>query len=304
MKLSAAGLPAIAAVVLACTLPSQVNLIVNGDFETKTIAPWVESGWASSSKVSMHDCAGAGLSYTFNCLHGGKSGQTRRPNGYWPGNAIEQTVLMVQTAEYLFTADVQIQNVQSPSTGNADAGLIELFIGGVSVGKHNFGSYAGNSKPRARMCFRFKGPSTGLKAFKLDFSRRYYSSGRTPTAFIDNILLTLAPSEPIICPLLERKINATATIDIAGTASSRFALFYGTGKFASGVRVPGFSGAWWLSGVSGQMFVNTFSGTGNFIWKPMIPNDPGLVGFLIHWQAVEANTRVSIGEVTSFAFYR
>jgi hypothetical protein len=303
MKLSTSGLPGIAAVVLACTLPSQNNLVVNGDFETSTIAPWVESGYTLSSQVSKHNCSGAGASYTFNCLHGGRTGQTRRPNGYWPGNAIEQKILVVQTLEYLFTADVQIQNIQRPATGNADAGLVELFVDGVSVGKHDFGRYVGNTAPRARMCFTFKAATTGQKVVMLDFSRKYYSSSRTPTLFIDNILLTASPIRPIICPRGERKINATASIDIEGTANSRFALFIGTGKLTSGVKVANFAGAWWLSGVTAQLFINNFDNAGKFNFKPPIPNDPGLIGFLIHWQAMEANTNVSIGEVTSFAFY-
>ncbi len=303
MKLSTSGLPGIAAVALACTLPSQNNLVVNGDFETTTIAPWVESGYTLASQVSQHNCAGAGASYTFNCLHGGKAGQTRRPNGYWPGNAIAQKILFVQTLEYLFTADVQVQNIQSPATGNADAGLVEVFVDGVSVGKHDFGRYTGNTAPRARMCFTFKAATTGQKELKVDFSRKYYSSSRTPHVFIDNILLTASPIRPIVHPRGERKINAPANIDIHGTANNRFGLFIGTGKLTSGVQIGGFGGAWWLSGAIHQLFVSTFSG-GSYNFKPVIPNDPGLVGFLVHWQAVEASTAVNIGEVTSFAFYK
>jgi V8-like Glu-specific endopeptidase len=281
------------------------NVIINGDFATGSISPWVEGGWACATGVSQHDCAGSGLSETFNCLLGGKAGQTRRPNGYWPGNTIEQSVMMIQGLTYLFTADIQVENVQSPATGNADAGLIEVFVDGNSVGSHNFGRYTGNTKPRDHMCFTFTPQSTGCKALVIDFSRKYYCSSRTPTAFIDNVKLVMSPTLPIICPRGERKVNATASIDIMGTPGANFALLMGTGKTPFGITIPGFNGQWWLDGLIFNLFAASFDpATGGYNFAPPIPNDPNLVGLLLTWQAIEAPGAVNIGEVTSFAFYQ
>ncbi|MEE2887824.1 MAG: hypothetical protein VX951_10380 [Planctomycetota bacterium] len=305
MKIPTTSLAAIiATTAFAFSLPCQVNLVVNGDFETGVISPWVESGWSCASTVSKHNCAGAGDSQTFNCILGGKAGQTRRPNGYWPGNAIEQDVLVVQTVEYLFMADVQVQNMQSPATGNADAGLVEVFVDGVSVGSHNFGRYNGNTLPRARMCFTFKATTTGLKTLLIDFSRRYYCSTRTPTCFIDNIVLVQAPMRPIVCPIGERYLNATANISIDGTPSANFALFLGLGQMPSGFAIPGFNGSWWLNAPFFQLFTLQFDAQGHYGFQPPVPNDPTLDGLLLYWQAIEAPGAVNIGEVTSFAFYK
>jgi hypothetical protein len=305
MNTSLRILLATTAMTFAAALPSQFNMLKNGDFETGTIAPWVESGYVLASRVSQHNCAGAGDSYTYNCEHGGQSGQTRRPNGYWPGNAIEQDVQIIMGLEYLFVADVQLQNVQSPSTGNADAGLIEVFVDGTSIGSHNFGRYTGNTKPRARMAFTFTATSIGLKKLLIDFSRRYYSSSRTPTAFIDNVYLVQLPVRPIVIPIGERRINSTVNIDIQGTANSTFGLFVGTAKLPSGIVLGGFQGAWWLDGLVHQLFTSTFSSTGLYGFTVPIPNDPNLVGLELNWQGVEINTAgVAMGVPTAFSFYQ
>ena len=306
MNTSLRILLATTAMTFAAALPSQNNMLVNGDFETGTIAPWVESGYVLAQRVSKHDCAGSGDSYTYNCEHGGKAGQTRRPNGYWPGNAIEQDVQMITGLEYLFVADVQLENVQSPSTGNADAGLIEVFVDGTSIGSHNFGNYVGNTKPRARMAFTFTATSIGLKKLLIDFSRKYYSSVRTPTVFIDNVYLVQLPVRPIVTPIGERRINSTVTINIEGTPTSTFGLFVGTAKLPNGIVLGGsFQGAWWLDGLVHQLFTSTFSSTGLYGFKVPIPNDANLVGLELNWQGVEINTAgVAMGVPTAFAFYQ
>jgi hypothetical protein len=291
--------------LLASALPGQFNLLTNGDFETGSISPWVESGYTLASRVSLHNCAGAGDSQTFNCEHGGQSGQTRRPNGYWPGNAIEQDVQIIQGLEYLFVADVQLENVQSPMSTNADGGLVEVFVDGASVGRHDFGRYQGGTKPRARMCFTFTATSIGLKTLLIDFSRKYYSSVRTPTVFIDNVYLVQLPVRPLVCPVGERLINSTVNIDIEGTAGSTFGLFAGTGKLPTGIVLGGFQGAWWLDGLVSQLFTSTFNSAGYYAFAAPIPNDPTLAGFPITWQGVEINgAGVAMGEPTTFAFYQ
>ncbi|MCA8955913.1 MAG: hypothetical protein KDC87_07555 [Planctomycetes bacterium] len=292
-----------AVAALALSIPAQ-NLVTNGDFETGSLAPWTESGQVLGSRVSQHDCDGAGSSYTFNCEHGGNSTQTKLPNGYYPGNAIEQNVLLVQSVEYLFMADVQVQNIQSPTSGNADAGKVEVFADGVSVGLFDFGSYTANDDERNRMCFTFTATTTGQKPLKIEFSRKYYSSVRTPTAFVDNVVLVQSPLRPIICPRGERAIGTTVNIDIEGTANAQFALYLALKKLASGVQIPGFGGAWWLDGVNVQLFIQSFDGSGKFTFPAPVPNDPNLAGLLLHWQSIEAPSAVTIGQVTSFAFYQ
>ena len=296
----------VALATLTSALSGQSNLILNGDFETGSLKPWVESGWACSTAIAKHDCDGTAPSETFSAILGGKAGQTRQPNGYWPGNSIEQNVLTIQSLTYLFTADIQIQNIQAPGIANADAGMVEIFVDGTAVGKHEFGRFNPNvnDNPRARMCFTFQATSTGQVPLKVEFSRKYYCSSRTPTVFLDNATLIQAPVQPIICPLGERFLNQTADISIQGTASANFALYLGLAKLPSGIAIPGFNGAWSLSGPVFQLFVVQFDSSGHYSFQPAIPNDPTLAGLLLHWQAIEAATSgVSIGEACSFAFY-
>ncbi len=294
----------LAVVALSATLTAQSNLLTNGDFEGASLSPWKETGYRLSSAVSSADTTGVGASNCFNCLHGGMSGQTRKPNGYWPGNAIEQPVLQVQTVTYLFTADVMVTNVQSPNTGNADAGQVELFIDGNLIGNYDFGRYVGNTTHRARMCIKYTAAATNPTAnCSIAFSRKYYSSSRTPTVFIDNAQLVQGPRSPIICPIGERKINTTANIAITGTANARFGLFVGFSKLASPVTIPGFSGQWVLGNPMENLFIVSFDSKGEFAFKPAVPAIAK--GIPIWWQGIEAPTATSvvIGEPAMFGFY-
>lgn len=216
------------------------NLVVNGDFEGGTNSSgdpngWLVSGYTVAAMVSKFDTTGGGATNSYNHHPGGKT----YPNT--GVNAIEQDVLLVQGVVHEFRADIASVAVG----GNADGGTVEVFVDGVSIGKHAFGSIASNATERTRLCLRAVPTTSGKKRLKITFFRRYVTHTGTPTVHIDNIFFGRTAG-PTLCFVGERKAGGMTKVSVLGAAKARFGIFISP-KNTTPYPIPPWSGQWELA---------------------------------------------------------
>ena len=117
---------------LAAAGPAQ-NFITNGDF-SGGLAGWtLGGGYSYLPQVETFDVTGLGASTCFACSPGG---QVTPPP--YPANTLVQTVPIIPTVDYEFSADVTSQQVYNAT--NAEAGRIWVDINSVRVVAHDCGS--------------------------------------------------------------------------------------------------------------------------------------------------------------------
>jgi len=222
--------------LLAIASPAQRNWVVNGDFENG-VKGWTISGPGGTPGIVSYDTDGMKKSNAYSVQAGG--------NSYSPPHkplVLTQTILAVPGTTYELFADIAI----SGPNGNAQAGIFEVKIGGVSVAKKDFGRYTGNSNPRDRLCERFQLKKAGNVTFQVELSRpKYIWSKSTPRLFIDNIQLRLV-NDPIFCIKGDRKLGSSASWELHGVPKSVFAVFLAPKLLPKPVPIPGFSGLYGL----------------------------------------------------------
>jgi hypothetical protein len=290
----------IPAVVFAAVLASAgaQNLVVNGHFDAGNSNGWTQNGYSQGAQVSSFDTTGVGASDCFNCRPGGQT----TPPPYLP-NSIEQDILQIQGLDYLFVADLAVARIVS--VNNADAGTIEVFVDNVLVTRHAFGSYTAPEVKRERLCARYTATATGQKTLKITFHRTFLTNTNTPTSHIDNISLLQVPFNPVICPRGERKLGGTLNLEVDGKPNAQFGLFVSLSQLPSGFPVPGFSGLWWMGPLTIQVLTAGLDAQGAFKLVQAIPNQAGLAGTPLYWQAIQVSgPLVTMGELARFGFYQ
>lgn len=288
-------LPAI--LLLPLSLTAQKNWVTNGDFE-KGKTGWSISGPGGTPKVMAYMTDGLKNSNAFSVQAGG--------NTFRPPHAplvLKQTIVTVPNSIYEISADIAI----SGSVGNAQAGIFEIKIGGVSVAKKDFGRYTGGSNPHDRLCERFKLAKGGNQILEVLISRpRYIWSSRTPRHYIDNIRLILT-TDPIFCIRGDRALGKANTYNVQGRPNAAFAVFLAPKLLPTPVPVPGFSGRYALDVATTVPFYGgVLDVSGRHSMSFTMPNLSVLDKAPLYFQALQADKTagLSFGPFHNWGFHK
>jgi len=276
------SLYAITLALVAAPLSSQ-NLVTNGDFEGGTNPNglpkgWTFSGYALAQQLSKVDVTGGGASNSFNCRPGGK----QLPTPYPPNN-MDQNVVLIQGVVHEFRADI----ASVANNGNADGGTFEVFVDGVSAGKHLFGRITLQTTERTRLCLRIVPKVSGSKVLRITFHRRYLNTTGTPVCAIDNIFFGRTQG-PTVCFPGERLAGTAVNISAFGTAGSRFGIFV-SAKNTTPYPISSWTGQWALANPFVPLVIGTLNDTrGEWHLSPSVP--ASAKGVKIWLQGIQVTT--------------
>ncbi|MHC4514086.1 MAG: hypothetical protein ACYTKC_04155 [Planctomycetota bacterium] len=282
---------------LAMSLSAQ-NLVFNGDFEGGTKPNgdpngWTVSGFTFNPMVSKHNTTGGSVTNCYNHHPGGKTS----PNT--AVNAIEQEMVFIQGVVHEFRADIASTN----SSSNGDGGTVEVFVDGVSVGKHAFGFISGGTIERTRLCIRVVPKATGKKKLRITFHRRFIALSGTPLVLIDNIFLGRTQG-PTLCFPGERKAGSSVQIQARGNPGDKFAIFIGVGPAKPSLPIPGWTGQWELASPYVPLVLANLDGTGQWYLAAPVPlSARGAKAWLQGAQANPKSTVVHLGHAQEVNVY-
>jgi|ERR1035441_414423 hypothetical protein len=180
----------VAVTVFAGTAQAQ-NLLVNGNFATGRLAPWVPFTTSNGTngngghypRVVMLNAMGAGVVYAahfsvgvvdpFLCQFCSE------------GGGINQIVLVSTAGTYNFFADIGTASVAF----NADAGTFSIVIDGATLASKSLGSIGANQVLRGTLSGSVS-LAAGSHTFEVLITRAYTAIAITPNELVGNIWLS------------------------------------------------------------------------------------------------------------------
>lgn len=283
----------VALAVISSPVFSQSNVVSNGDFENG-MTGWTESGIGVNPGILKVDVTGLGASNAFTINPGGKV--------YNPPHApyvLTQSVLMIPTVEYEFSADV----FTYASANNAQGPMIEVKIGGVSV--YKWDRFLGGIKTgnyREKIAGRFSQAKAGKTDLTIEIQRpKYTANTGTPRFSIDDIKIAIAP-RPSVFISGDRVLGSTWSLDAVGTPGAAVGVFIAPKLFPTPISIPGFKGQFQLhlASVAFLLAGALDSKTGLMNVKLPVPNDKNLLGNPLYWEGIEVTSAPSIGPAHQF----
>lgn len=271
--------------LFAALAPAQgTEWITNGTF-TGTLAPWTMGGGYSVNPGldTAWDTTGLGVSDSFACSPGGQV--TPAP---YPANTLEQPVIVIPGLTYEFRADASSARPNAPTVGNADAGLITVFLDDGTttqqIAQFDFLGYTPVEVRRAQVVGRFTTTMAGQVTLRIAFARRFLANTTTPQVHLDNVSLRNVDG-PTYWIASNRKIGTNHIHKIAGEPGALFGAFIAVAENPAGFPFPGILGAWQIELATTTLLAlgNTdTAGIGTFTMA--IPNDPAFLTTQLWYQ--------------------
>ena len=278
-----------------CALPAQ-NLVQNGDFEGKSLAPWSVSGHAYQPQVESYDTAGRGPSASFACSPGLQSNTS-------PQNPLVLSQGGIVATPLLHELSFDLAVFVKPTIFSARLPQIDVFLGNSKLPAPQVAFTRPNPK-RLRACVRFTPTVAGATALRFSISYQGLANSNAPRVYLDNVSLRRA-TNPSFCMQGERKLGGSTQLQVDGSPSAAFVIFLAAGASPAPIPLPGFIGALEIDPLTAQPFVSgALDASGTWSQKLTIPNLTGLAGIPIHWQGLEVGAMgASFGVPSVMAFY-
>lgn len=177
-------------VALPSTTGFAANLVVNGNFDTGTLAGWTVFTTANGT-------TGAGLPnvVSFNTSGGGASNAAHFDVGTnvltsQQGGGLSQTFMAPTAGTYNLSEDFASQD-DANGLVNSDAGTFSLLIDGVTVATDSFGAFATAQQILMGSFSVSVNLTAGPHTLETEITRVFNTGGSaTPDEYVDNISLT------------------------------------------------------------------------------------------------------------------
>jgi hypothetical protein len=192
------GIAAATAAFVMCTPARASSILVNGDFETGTLAGWTvfttpngTNGVGLPNVVSF-DTTGTGASDAAHFNVGANIF-----DGTQQGGGLSQTVTVATTGLYTFSANIASQDDANGQINSA-AGLFSILIDGASATSINLGPFSSPFQILRGTLSGSIGLSAGSHTFAIEITRPFISfPPATPDQYVDNLTLN-APVAPVV----------------------------------------------------------------------------------------------------------
>jgi hypothetical protein len=280
-------------VALSSPLLSQNNLIVNGDFEN-AMTGWTASGGGVAPAVTSEDMLGLAKSNAFS-IHPGATVYAP-PH---PPYILKQSILIIPKVEYEFSADV----LSIATRNNAQGGMVEVKIGGVSVFKWDrWLSGIKTGTYREKIAGRFSQLLAGKHDLTIEIQRpKYTAHTGTPKTAIDNLKLSIS-TRPSVFIAGDRLLGTNWNLNAVGTPGAAVGVFIAPKLFPTTINIPGFKGKFelHLASVAFLLAGALDAKTGMMNVKLPVPNDKNLLGNPLYWEGIEVSATPSIGPAHQF----
>jgi hypothetical protein len=165
--------------IVAAPVAAQ-NLVVNGDFESGTLAPWTfhPDLHAETAMVASIETFQGSKMFRLN-----PGTMTSAPGG---GN-LEQEVQLVGGATYTVSGNLYIENVRTGN--NAQGGVIEVTLGNLPIFTVDQGSIEALTTLPFPFETNFEAPFSGDYAFRLRFTRVWRNFTPSVLHWVDNLAI-------------------------------------------------------------------------------------------------------------------
>lgn len=282
--------PCLIALALTSIAPAQ-NLVINGDFEGLTLAPWTIENFAINPSTEDFDTPGTGVSGCYATTPG-------LPAQLDDPHAILQMVTLVAGSTYEVRYDVEATYRSAGAGAPLD---VILQVGGEfelpavlpeslsllqpEFRLHRAGLFTATASGEVpvRMNFRFAGTAI---------------ADTSPRVRVDNIDIRLS-RQPFIGQFeRQRRINAGNTLTLRGAPNAPYFLFFALDLANPPISIPPITGEVRL-GARGLRSIRTgiLDGLGMGTMVFFIPNQANLIGLPIHWQAVQFDASMGIADL-------
>lgn len=202
---AAAALAAMAAAVS----PARAG-IVNGDFETNSLAPWTTfataNGTTNSPSVTSFDTTGSGASLAATFQVGELSF-----TGLQEGGGIFQT-FAGGAGDYTVSVDVAAFNPNILSF-NAEGGVFSLLFNSSVIDTFTMGGINSNQTIRHTLTGTVAGVAAGTQEVRILITRPYITDSTTPIQYVDNVTVGFVPAT-----LPTTSVPEPSTLALAGTS--------------------------------------------------------------------------------------
>ena len=278
--------PVLALAVLA---PAQ-NLVVNGDFEGPTLAPWTIVNFAINPSAEDFNTSGTGESRCYATTPG-------LPAQLDDPHALEQIVTLVAGVTYEVRYDVE---ATYRSAGGAPLDVM-LQVGG------EFGLPAVLPESLSLLQPEFRlhraGLFTAMASGDVMVRMNFRHAGIaivdiSPRVRIDNI--DIRPSrQPFIGQFeKQRRISSGNTLTMQGAANTQYWLFMSLQLADPPIPVPPITGEVRIGPLAlRSLRTGVFDGLGKTTMVFLIPNIPSLRGVPVYWQAVQFDAARGIADL-------